>query len=220
MAVETVVLDYFDAEQDDFVALASSLREEQWATKSLCEGWTVRDAVLHAAWHIHFTPLSVAQEFSAYLVAEAKNGDWRFLRDFDSKVDRYLLARYGAISNERLVHWLGSPARRNANHLGELMIHQQDVRRPLGLAREIPADRLSWLLSYCMTSAGNRNAGHKPRDRAEGVRLVATDVDWSAGQGPEVRGPGEAILMTIAGRPGVIDELSGPGVAVLANRAP
>ena len=219
MAVETVVLDYFDAEQDDFVALASSLSEEQWATKSLCEGWTVRDAVLHAAWHIHLTPLSFARDLSGYLVAGAKNRDWRLFHEFESKGLRYLRARDG-ISNQRLVHWLGSPALRNGNHLGELMIHQQDVRRPLGLAREIPADRLSWLLSYCMTSAGNRNAGHKPRDRAEGVRLVATDVDWSAGQGPEVRGPGEAILMTIAGRHGVIDELSGPGVAVLANRAP
>ena len=59
----------------------------------------------------------------------------------------------------------------------------------------------------------------KARKRAEGVRLVATDSDWSVGQGPEVRGPGEAILMTITGRRGVIDELSGPGVAVLANRA-
>ena len=49
-------------------------------------------------------------------------------------------------------------------------------------------------------------------------RLVATDVGWSAGSGPEVRGPGEALLLAIAGRRGVVDELAGEGQPVLAAR--
>jgi hypothetical protein len=54
--------------------------------------------------------------------------------------------------------------------------------------------------------------------RARGVRLVATDVDWSAGKGPEVHGQGEALLMAMAGRRGVVAELSGPGQPKLAQR--
>ena len=54
--------------------------------------------------------------------------------------------------------------------------------------------------------------------RIRGVRLVATDLRFSAGAGPEVRGAAEALLMAIAGRRGVASELSGPGQAKLAGR--
>ncbi|HEX7321766.1 MAG TPA: hypothetical protein VF299_02355 [Mycobacterium sp.] len=36
--------------------------------------------------------------------------------------------------------------------------------------------------------------------------------------GPEIRGPGEAMLMCTAGRPDVVDELDGPGRATLRRR--
>jgi hypothetical protein len=54
--------------------------------------------------------------------------------------------------------------------------------------------------------------------RIRGVRVVATDIGFSAGTGPEVRGTGEALLMAIAGRRGVVGELSGPGQGKLAGR--
>ena len=54
--------------------------------------------------------------------------------------------------------------------------------------------------------------------RIRGVRLVATDLRFSAGAGPEVRGEAEALLMAMAGRRGVASELSGPGRAKLAGR--
>ncbi|MGY1914186.1 hypothetical protein [Blastococcus sp. SYSU DS0973] len=54
--------------------------------------------------------------------------------------------------------------------------------------------------------------------RVRGVRLVATDIDWTFGRGPEVRGAAEVILMTAAGRRGVVAELPGPGQARLARR--
>ena len=50
------------------------------------------------------------------------------------------------------------------------------------------------------------------------MRLVATDLRFSAGTGPQVRGAAEALLMAIAGRRGVVSELSGPGQAKLAGR--
>jgi len=208
MADKQALKCYFEDSQHEFAALAGSLTAEQWATPSLCEGWTVREVVVHTAWHIHLKPsLAATSDFLQFLVL----GNARFTRDH--------MARDGARSNESLVRWLQSPAPCSANYLCELMMHQQDVRRPLKMPREIPSDHLSWLLSYCLTRAGNRNAGGKPRDRVKGLRLVASDIAWSAGEGPEVRGPGEAILMTITGRRGAVEELSGPGVAVLEHRA-
>ena len=52
-----------------------------------------------------------------------------------------------------------------------------------------------------------------------GLTLFATDIDWSHGTGPEVRGSGEAILMAVSGRAGAIGDLSGDGVAQLAKRS-
>ena len=53
--------------------------------------------------------------------------------------------------------------------------------------------------------------------RTRGLRLIATDLDWSAGHGPVIRGPGEALLLAMTGRVGAVaDELQGPGLAQLA----
>jgi hypothetical protein len=55
-------------------------------------------------------------------------------------------------------------------------------------------------------------------NRAKGLRLEATDLDWRAGEGPLVTGKGEAIVMALAGRPQVLQELSGDGVDILKAR--
>ncbi len=56
------------------------------------------------------------------------------------------------------------------------------------------------------------------KDRIAGLRLVATDTDWSHGEGPEVRGPAEALLMATCGRRVALDDLQGPGLDTLRSR--
>jgi uncharacterized protein (TIGR03083 family) len=84
----------------------------------------------------------------------------------------------------------------------ECVIHQLDVRRPLGLPRAVPADALRATLTFARTSP----VISTPR----GVHWVATDVDWAAGRGPEVRGKGEALLLAMTGRG--FGNVEGPGV--------
>jgi hypothetical protein len=50
------------------------------------------------------------------------------------------------------------------------------------------------------------------------LKLVATDMSWSHGSGPEVSGPAEALVMMMAGRVGALDDLSGEGRAELVAR--
>ena len=53
------------------------------------------------------------------------------------------------------------------------------------MPREIPPDRLVEVLEFALT------APTLPAKRnRRGLRLVATDLDWSSGAGPEVSGPG------------------------------
>lgn len=95
----------------------------------------------------------------------------------------------------------------------DVTVHHQDIRRPLGLLRQIPAERLRWVLDAAVRSP------ELPAWRlARGVRLTPTDLDWSHGSGPEVTGPAEAVLMAIAGRSSAIGELAGPGQPVVAGR--
>ena len=93
------------------------------------------------------------------------------------------------------------------------MIHQQDIRRPLGIGRAIPPKRRQRVLDCALRSAAVRGAR-----RARCVRLVATDLDWAYGSGPEVTGPAEALLMAVAARLDALNQLTGPGKTVLAQR--
>lgn len=56
------------------------------------------------------------------------------------------------------------------------------------------------------------------KKRIAGLTLVATDVDWSYGEGPEVRGPAEALLKVTCGRPVALADLEGPGLERLRSR--
>jgi len=50
------------------------------------------------------------------------------------------------------------------------------------------------------------------------VRLCATDIDWQWGDGPEIRGPGEAIFFAMLKKRMLLDKLDGDGVTVLTAR--
>jgi hypothetical protein len=58
------------------------------------------------------------------------------------------------------------------------------------------------------------------RRRLSGLRLAATDVPWSVGDGPAVEGPIAALLLLLTGRSAALGELSGDGVPLLLPRLP
>ena len=55
--------------------------------------------------------------------------------------------------------------------------------------------------------------------RLEGLSLAATDVDWSSGEGPEVRGPCMSLILGMVGRQGALEDCEGPGVETLRARS-
>ena len=92
----------------------------------------------------------------------------------------------------------------------ETVVHQQDIRRPLGAARDIPAEVLCAVLPV---------AARTNRTRTRGLRLQAFDLPWIRDDdGPPVTGPGEALLMAMCGRPAGLAELTGAGVPILTAR--
>jgi len=192
-----------ERERGDFADLLATLTPVQWSMASLCEGWTV--------WHVAAHTVAYLDQSGIGLMI----GMLRYRWDVD-RLNAKALERRVGLNPEFLVRLMQDgvePSGAGALYGGrvaliECLVHQQDIRRPLGCLRTIPHDRLRVALHYARVSpviGGSR--------RARGVRLVATDTDWSAGRGPEVRGTGEALLLAMTGRLStVIDELQGPGL--------
>ena len=76
---------------------------------------------------------------------------------------------------------------------GELMIHQQDIRRPLGIPHEIPSDRLVAVLHTCLGRVDGLIIGVKRH--ARGLTLFATDIDWQWGAADNIVGVISAIVL-------------------------
>ncbi|MGV0794615.1 maleylpyruvate isomerase family mycothiol-dependent enzyme [Mycolicibacterium sp. XJ1819] len=195
------------AEREEFVALLETLTPQQWQCPSLCPGWSVRDVVAHV---IGYDPLSrprLAWWMARGLVTRGGG-------------NAFEVAQYRGASTEELTALMRRyvvPQGVTAGMGGRIaltdgMIHQQDIRRPLGIPRAIAAEPLRIALEF--TRYAPRLLGAM---RTRGVRMVATDLDWSHGKGAEVRGSGEAVLMAMAGRAAALDDLDGPGKAKLAQ---
>ncbi|MFE3699358.1 maleylpyruvate isomerase family mycothiol-dependent enzyme, partial [Nocardia tengchongensis] len=59
--------------------------------------------------------------------------------------------------------------------------------------------------------------GGKPH-RRDGIRLSATDIDWTHGSGSEIRGPILALLLLVTGRTAALDRVAGEGIPRLARQ--
>ncbi len=201
-------LDLARAEREDFAAFLGALSPEQWRAPTLCDRWSVHDVVAHA---ISFDELG-----SGDLVRRFARG----LLMVD-RINQIGVDDYADRPPEQLVALIRAHARPHGLTAGfggrvaltDNMIHQQDIRRPLGIPRTIPAERLRVALDFSLYAPTIRGAW-----RTRGLRLVATDSGWTHGGGPEVQGPGEALLMAMAGRGDALTDLSGPGMDRLAQR--
>lgn len=195
-------------EREDFANLLAELSPEQWDHPSLCRRWRVHDVVAHVISYDELSRWQLVRRF-------AKGGL------LPSRINAIGVAEYARRSPEQLTELMRVciPPRGFTAALGGMialvdgMIHQQDVRRPLGIPRAIPPIRLRTVLDYGLRTPFVRGVW-----RARGVRLVATDLDWDYGSGPEVSGPGEALLMAMAARPDALNQLSGPGKDLFARR--
>jgi uncharacterized protein (TIGR03083 family) len=193
-------------ERCDLAAFLASLTPQEWQAPSLCDGWTVKDVVAHVVSYEELSPFGVAKRFAKGLVVRANEVGVR---------------EFAPMSPNELLDYLRKhlrPTGLTAAFGGMIglidgVIHHQDIRRALGYPRAVPVERLERILPLV---PGNPRLG--ARRRIKGLRLAAIDVDWQHGNGPEVTGTGEALLMAMTGRPAAMDELSGPGQPTLAAR--
>lgn len=196
------------AEREGFADYLAGLLPEQWSSPSLCDGWSVRDVAAHC---VSFEGVPPRGLVSRFLKGRLQTDRINALAVADL-ADRSTDDIVAMLRDNAEPHGLGAGFGGRIA-LTDNMIHQQDIRRPLGAPRTIPHQRLGVALNFVRYAPTIRGAW-----QARGLRLIATDLDWSYGKGPEVRGPGEALLMIMAGRAAALRDLDGPGVPELARR--
>ncbi|MBV8949633.1 MAG: maleylpyruvate isomerase family mycothiol-dependent enzyme [Actinobacteria bacterium] len=197
---------------DERKALASDLGAvgtDAWETRSLCDDWTVRDVVAHMT----ATSKLSGPKFLFKIAGAGFNLGRLQRRDIamergDSPAET--LSRFEAQLDSR-----GRPPGPLDTMLGEVLVHSEDVRRPLGIAHRYPTEALTRLADFYAGS--NLIIGGKRR--VDGVTLRATDTDWSHGAGPVAAGPMLEIVLGITGRRNALDRLEGAGVDTLRARS-
>lgn len=202
------ITDLARQERLDLADLLAGLTSQQWDHPTLCERWRVREVVAHVVSYEDHGPRDQLRRL-------------RRARFRVSRLNDVALADYVDRTPEALIAFLRDHADpRGATALfdgrvglTDALIHHQDIRRPLGLTRTVSTERLAAALPFAVTAPPLRGFW-----RVRGVRVVADDVDFAHGRGPVATGPGEAVLMVLAGRRGAAAELTGPGAATLQRR--
>lgn len=187
-----------------------ALRPAEWSAPTLCADWSVEDVVAH-------------------LTAGASIGRWGWLRSiagagFRPAVHnaRRLAEHRGPTPAQTLDRFRGVVDSRVAPTgdlwawLGEVVVHGSDVREPLGIRTALDPDAVLVVAEGYV----RKDFAVASRSTARGLRLVATDSSFRAGDGPTVEGTTLDLVLAMAGRPTAASRLHGDGASVLVERLP
>jgi uncharacterized protein (TIGR03083 family) len=196
------------AEREALAADLAALDDAQWATPSLCAGWSVREVLGHMIVTAKMTPPK--------FIAQLAGSGFKFNELAARNVRRETAGTPAETLAEfrRLVTSTSHPPGPGETWLGETIVHAEDIRRPLGITRNYPAAAVLRVADFFKGS----NLLIGARKRIAGLSLRATDAQWSTGSGPEVAGPAISLVMAMTGRAAALDDLSGEGLATLRTR--
>ncbi len=198
------------AERSALYETLTILTPDEWNRASLCSGWRNRDV----ASHVH-AALTVG--LPRLLLGLATNrGDFnRFMAGYARRLgDRPtsdILASWAEVRTSARI----PPTTNKAEVAMDAFVHHHDICVPLGRVVASDPARLRWMADAMV--AAKQQIGSGPR--VKGLRLIATDIDWHYGTGPEVRGPAAALILAGCGRTALHGQLEGDGLAELARRS-
>jgi uncharacterized protein (TIGR03083 family) len=180
---------HIDSERAWMADLLESLPPEDWQRPSLCSGWTVRDVGAH---------VTFAQTPVRDLLWPALRAGFRYDVLVRGTAIRSPLTHEEIVATLR--SFLGSRRRvafiTDLEPLIDVLVHNQDIARPLGVDHPIPPDAAAAAADRVLDTPAPIRRWKAPRN----VRFVATDTDWAFGSGREVHASMGAHLLTLTGR--------------------
>jgi uncharacterized protein (TIGR03083 family) len=163
---------------------------DAWDAPSLCERWRVRHVVAHVTMPVRLTP----EQFGAEMAAAG--GDFTVLSDTVALRDGSLPVAdlLDQLRSPRLHGWQ-PPGGGAAGALSHAVIHSLDITIALERPAVAPAEAVTAVLDQ-LTAAGGALFGVDLTD----VRLEATDLDWTWGDGQVLRADSGALVALLSGR--------------------
>ncbi|MEU7632362.1 maleylpyruvate isomerase family mycothiol-dependent enzyme [Nocardia sp. NPDC049220] len=184
-----------------------SLDQHEWSADSLCPGWTVHDVLAH---------VTVVDTFRATIAGVIRaRGNWNRMTERRARdwAAHHPPAQLIAQLRENAGSARRAPGTSPLDPLVDTMVHGQDIARPLGRWRAMPTEPAVAALEHVL-----RSRFYGARTRLRGVRLVATDTDWSAGAGSEeIRGSLSDLLLVATGRAAGLAGVTGAGAQRIAD---
>jgi len=196
-----------------FRALAGGFSADEWSQSSLCDGWTNHDVLAHLVVGCSAGAVAVTAEILCHggSFDRANAALARSLASIRSPAE--LLDDF-ALLTER-PRGLGRYFPRRLL-LGDHITHELDIVFALGREPAIPVDGL---VSVLNTQVSVPNPFVPAFRNSRGLRLSATDADWTHGvAGPIVRGRAAELVSVLGNRPAMLPRLEGDGVEVLVSR--
>jgi uncharacterized protein (TIGR03083 family) len=179
------------AERRELATVFAEMDNAIWDGPTLCAGWRPREVLAHMTMPFRLSK----RQFVAGMAAARGN--------FDRMANRYAHRVAAELTPEQLVDGLWEnadfewkpPGGGLVGALSHDVIHGLDITTAAGLERHVPFDRLRIVLD----AIEPRQVSYFGVD-LDGIRLQATDVDWSYGSGAELRGPAQDLLLVLCGR--------------------
>ncbi len=185
------------------------LDEGQLETRSLCDAWTVREVLGHLV-------MPLAGSLGGFLlhVLRARGSLNGASEAVAGELSRRPLLELTSLLRDRADQHGKAPGVGPMGQMADGCLHLRDCARPLGLPDDVSVDDWRMVLDWLPSGV----PGLVPKRRLEGLRLVATDQEWSRGAGQEIIGSSEALAMAVCGRAVALNDLAGAGLARLRLR--
>jgi uncharacterized protein (TIGR03083 family) len=207
------VRDRLRRNDERFRALSEDFTPYEWSQPSLCDAWSNHEVLAHLVVGYsagmgllttemvrHGGSFDRANADMARSLA-ASRSPAELLDDFGQLMDRP--RGLGRVFPPRLL-------------LGDHITHELDIVFALGREPSIAADAVIAVLN---TQVAVPNPFVPAFRNSRGLRLVATDADWTRGEkGPIVEGRAVELISVLGNRPRMLPTLLGDGVEVLTSR--
>jgi len=195
------------AERSRVADMLDGLSSEQWTMDTLCKGWNVQMVAAHM---MNAGEQSTSKFFRGLLASGLR---FNVMMDDQAHASAKLAPKEIIERIRASTTTTNKPPAATMAMLGEVVVHGNDIRQPLG----IDDDSSTEAKLACLEMFKGSNFPVRAKKAITGLTLKATDVDWTFGSGPEVRGPLVALLMAMATRP-LATTLTGDGVTTLRGR--
>jgi uncharacterized protein (TIGR03083 family) len=168
----------------------------QWASPSLCEGWSVKDTIAHLVWRIGTPSVRLATDIVRASIAGRHANPMESFDDIargiaDSGGTDELRRELRAIAAEKAE----GHGRTNPGELVEAVVHGYDALHPLGMV--LPFDPET---THAVAQASALTASRDVRSLLRHRTLLAEDAGWRIGHGSEIIADAASVILFLNGR--------------------